>query len=298
MHENRHLQEAPLSCSGPASPAGVVDCHMHIYDSRIPFCEGASLPHPDATIDEYRAVQRRLGLSRAVVVAPSAYGTNNRATLDAIAALGPDARGVAIVDCDVSDRQLDAFHAAGIRGIRFNFNLSPRPTMEAMVRLAPRMAERQWHVQVGMRGPRLAEEAAILRSLPGTLVLEHCAGIPASVDVQSDPAYPIVMDLLAGGRAWIKLSGPYLREPAGAPAFPLLGAFVRHLVKHAPHRLVWGSDWPHPTERTKPDDAALFDLMRLWAPDAADRTRILVDNPARLYDFPAPAMHGMRSTAC
>ena len=267
-------------------PVGAVDCHMHIYDARVPFCAGAGLPHADASIVEYRDLQARLGLSRAVVVTPSAYGANNAVTLEAIAALGDCARGVAIVDQAVSERELDVLHAGGIRGARFNFNLSPMPTIDALKALAPRLAERGWHVQIGMRAPRLLTEAATLRALPGILVLEHCAGISAAADDRCGPAWQLVQELLDTGRCWVKLSGPYLRDPSGSPAYPLLRPYIHDLVARAPTRLVWGSDWPHPTERHKPDDAALVDLMMDWAPSESDRNRIFVANPASLYDFP------------
>lgn len=267
-------------------PPGAVDCHMHIYDSRVPFAPAASLPHPDVTVAQYRALQARLGLSRAVVVAPSAYGADNTVTLEAIRALGPDARGVAIVDPAISDSGLDRLHAGGIRGARFNFNLSPAPTIEALQTLAPRVAERGWHVQLGLRAPRLLAAADVLRALPGVIVLEHCAGIAASPDYRADPACALVMELLDAGRCWVKLSGPYLREPTGAPSYPLLLPYIHDLVSRAPERLVWGSDWPHPSEQSKPDDAALVDLMAAWTPSEAMRTRIFVTNPAALYDFP------------
>lgn len=285
---------------GFSMPAGAVDCHMHIYDSRVPYCAGASLPHPDASVADYRKVQQGLGLSRAVVVAPSAYGTDNRVTLEAIRDMGVDARGVAIVGPEIGDAELDRLQAGGICGARFNFNLAPAPSIDALTKLAPRLAERGWLLQIGMRAPRLAAEAAVLKSLPGTLVLEHCAGIPAVVNFRSNAAYPIVMDLLESGRGWVKLSGPYLREPDGAPNYPLLAHVVGHLVQRAPDRLVWGSDWPHPTERDKPDDLALLRLLADWAADAPIRNRILVDNPARLYGFQPMAQSAAfgRSATC
>lgn len=280
-----------------APPPGAVDCHMHIYDSRVPFCAGASLPHPDATVTQYGAIQSRLGLSRAVVVNPSAYGVDNRVTVAAIRAMG-NTRGVAIVDPEISDEDLDALHAAGIRGARFNFHLLPAPSLDGMLRLVPRMAERGWHVQIGMRSQRIAVEAETLRAMSGTIVLEHCAGIPASATYRSDPAYAVVLRLIEAGRCWVKLSGPYLREPAGAPDYPLLSPFIRELVDRAPERLVWGSDWPHPTETIKPDDAALLALMADWALSAPDQRRILVSNPAKLYDFPALASPSERTGPC
>ena len=270
-----------------APPPGSIDCHMHIYDPRVPFAAGAMLPHPEASVGQYRALQRSLGLSRAVVVAPSAYGADNSATVTAIKTMGADARGVAILDPAISDRDLAALHDAGIRGARFNFHLQPAPTLEVMQRLAPRVAELGWHVQVGMRAPRLLADAQALKALPGTLVLEHCAGIPATPAFRAEPAYRIVLDLIDTGRCWVKLSGPYLREPEGAPSYPVLLPMIDDLVRRAPQRLVWGSDWPHPSERVKPDDAALVALLPDWIASPADQMRILVTNPAELYDFPA-----------
>lgn len=276
---------------GDAVPGGAIDCHMHIYDSSVPFHAKAGLPHPDATVADYAIVQKSLGLARAVVVAPSAYGSDNRVTLSALAAMGGKARGVVIVEPDVSDQELNALEAAGACGARFNFNMIPAPSIDDLVALAPRLAERGWLMQIGMKSNRLSAEAHHLRRLPGTLVLEHCAGIPASAAFETDPAYPFVMDLLDSGRGWVKLSGPYLREPEGGPRYPMLRPFIRHLVTHASERLVWGSDWPHPTFVRKPDARELFGLMWEWAPEEEVRTRILVTNPAQLYGFSEPNAH-------
>ena len=275
--------------SGDAVPGGAIDCHMHIYDSSVPFHTKAGLPHPDATVADYAIVQRSLGLARAVVVAPSAYGSDNRATLSALVAMGHKARGVVIVEPGISDHELDALEAGGACGARFNFNMTPAPSIDDLVALAPRLAERGWLMQIGMKSSRLSAEASRLQRLPGTLVLEHCAGIAASPQFTSDPAFPFVMDLLDSGRGWVKLSGPYLRDPEGGPGYPMLRPFIRHLVAEAPERLVWGSDWPHPTLTRKPDARELFSLMWEWAPEEEVRTRILVTNPAQLYGFSEPS---------
>lgn len=288
MAEISRLPEGALG--GPV-PAGAIDCHMHIYDGSVPFHANAGLPHPDATIADYAIVQQSLGLSRAVVVAPSAYGADNRVTMGAVAAMGRNARAVVIVGREVTDRELDALESAGACGARFNFNLTPGPSVDDLLALAPRLAERGWLIQIGMRSARLIAEAPQLRRLPGTLVLEHCAGIPASARFAEDPAYPFVMDLLESGRGWVKLSGPYLREPDGGPGYPMLRPFVRHLVARASERLVWGSDWPHPTLARKPEARGLLGLMWDWAPDEGARTRILVTNPARLFGFSETSAH-------
>ncbi|MCZ8280273.1 MAG: amidohydrolase family protein [Acetobacteraceae bacterium] len=223
------------------------------------------------------------------------YGSDNRVTLDAVRAFGPAARGIAIVDAGVTDHALDELHSAGIRGARFNFNFAPTPSMADVVMLAPRLVERGWHVQLGMRSDRIVAEESTLRSLPGHIVLEHCAGISASGSCRQDRAYRIVMDRLESGRFWVKLSGPYLREPGGAPDYPLLRPYVQDLIAQAPDRLVWGSDWPHPSETSKPDDVMLVDVMSDWLGSDALRSRIFVKNPETLYGFPSWAKEGSGS---
>ncbi len=269
-----------------AAPAGACDAHIHIYDAGFLPAGSTARLVDSAAVADYRKLQARTGTTRTVVVTPAAYRTDNRVTLDAIRSLGAvSTRGVAVVHPDVTDAELQALDDGGVRGIRFTlFDPATAVTTFDMVEpLAHRVAELGWHVQLHWRADQIVPRAELLDRLPGTLVFDHLARLPMP-EGASHPAFGIVEHLLKGGRAWVKLSGPYLdhRGPDYEGGTGVAQAFVRA----APDRLVWGSDWPHPTEKeVKPDDAALFDLLGDWAGDEALRRRILVDNPAALYGF-------------
>jgi predicted TIM-barrel fold metal-dependent hydrolase len=270
------------------APADSCDCHLHIYDARFPMAWPQLRGTPGASVAEYRLLQQRLGTSRAIVVQPAAYGTDNRVTLAAVQELGPErARGIAVVHPGIKDAELAALHGGGIRGLRFTQH-DPKTavTTPAMIEpLAQRVAEMGWHLQLHLRGEQLVEMASMIERLPGIIVLDHMGRMPQPEGIHH-PAFRIVARLLASGRGWVKLSGPYLDTGSGAPRYADVSRVARELVALAPERVVWGSDWPHPTERdVKPDDAILFDLAQEWAGDAASRRRMLVDNPAALYGF-------------
>ena len=270
------------------APQNACDSHIHIYDPRFPMKSPELRAVANASVNEYRLLQVRNGTSRVVIVQPAAYGTDNAVTLDAIAQLGQEnARGVAVVHPTVTDTELVAMNKGGIRGIRFSQH-EPRTavTTAAMIEpLAVRVHRLGWHVQLHLRGDQIVEMADLIARLPATLVFDHMGRMPQPEGVRH-PAFNIVRRFLDGGRAWVKLSGPYLDTKAGAPRYADVTPVARALAEHAPERCVWGSDWPHPTEpNVKPDDAALFDLLQEWSPDETVRHRILVANPAALYGF-------------
>ena len=266
-----------------ALPPQSCDSHIHIYDPQ--FASGPGVLE-NATVAEYRQLQARTGSSRAVIVTPAAYVFDNRVTVDAIAQLGlANARGVAVISPEVTDAQLRALHEGGIRGIRFTL-FDPRTAVtrfEWVEPLAQRVHALGWHVQLHWRGEQIVEHADLIARLPGTIVFDHMARLPQPQS-ENHPAFAIVARLLEQGRTWVKLSGPYLDDTG--PDYASRAAIVRAFTRIAPQRLVWGSDWPHPTEKvTKPDDAHLLNLFGKWIADAALRQRILVDNPAQLYGF-------------
>ncbi|HET7730139.1 MAG TPA: amidohydrolase family protein [Usitatibacter sp.] len=270
------------------APAGACDCHLHIYDPRFPMAWPQLRSTPDASVAEYRLLQQRLGTTRAVVVQPAAYGFDNRVTLAAIEALGPGlARGIAVVNPAIGDAELAALHTGGIRGLRFTqFDPKTAVTTPEMIEpLTRRVAEMGWHVQLHLRGDQIVAMAAMIEALPGTIVIDHMGRLPQPEGIHH-PAFPVIARLLESGRGWVKLSGPYLDTRTGSPRYADVSRVAIEWMKLAPRRVVWGSDWPHPTERdVKPDDAVLLDLVQEWAGDEAARQRILVDNPAHLYGF-------------
>jgi D-galactarolactone isomerase len=269
-----------------AAPANACDCHMHIYDERFAVAAPWARLQSNASVDHYRAIQRRIGTVRTVVVTPAVYRTDNRVTLDAIAQLGA-ARGVAVVHPDVADLELKTLADGGIRGIRFTvFDPATAATSIEMIEpLSRRVNELGWHVQIHMRADQIVDNADMLRRLPSRIVFDHMGRLPQPAGI-GHPAFAVVGGLLDTGRAWVKLSGAYMDTAVGAPSYADKAKVARAYIAAAPERMVWGSDWPHPTEKDKPNDATLFDLLSGWAPDAATQRRILVENPEALYGFP------------
>jgi predicted TIM-barrel fold metal-dependent hydrolase len=270
-----------------AAPVHACDCHIHVYDARFPATGSGGAILDRATAGEYRRFQSRIGTSRTVVVQPRTNGTDNAVTLDAVAQLGlAHARGVAVLRDDATDATLRQLDAGGIRGLRFSLHEPQHGvTTFAMIEpLARRIAPLGWHAQLHLTADQLAHHAAMIERLPCRIVIDHRARLgPGGA---AHPAFALVRRLLEAGRTWVKISGPYLDSRTGGPAWADVEAGARALIAAAPERMLWGSDWPHPTERdAKPDDAEWFDRLADWTPDEATRTRILVDNPREPYGF-------------
>ena len=272
------------------APAGSCDCHHHIYDAgRFPPVQPGGTIIADARVEEYRMLQRRIGTSRNIVVTPLAYDTDNRVTLDAIARLGPNARGVAVIRPTVTDTELKMLADGGVRGIRFSL-ADPRnaPTSIEMIEpLSKRVNALGWHVQISMSADQIVAAQELWNRLPSAIVFDHMGHVPQPAGL-SHPVFNVIRRLVDKGRTWVKLSLTYDNTKDGPPGYADLTRVARAYVKAAPERMVWGSNWPHPNEASKPDDATLFDLMSKWAPDQATRNRILVQNPIALYGFAKP----------
>src|SRR5689334_1453396 len=269
------------------APANACDCHHHVYDARFPVDPKATLRPADALVDDYRALQKRIGTTRNVLVQPSTYGTDNRCHLEALAAFGRTARMVAVVDDTVSADELKRMHGLGVRGIRFNLATGGATTQDMVEPLAKRVNDLGWHIQINANPDKIMEIMPILERVPSSIVFDHLAHIPQPDGVRH-PLFAKVTALMDKGRTWMKLSGAYADTKVGPPSYADSSAVARAYAKAFPERCVWGSDWPHPTEQQKqlPDDALLFDLLADWVPDEKTRNRILVDNPATLYGFP------------
>ena len=267
------------------APAGACDTHMHVYDKKYPLAPTAVSAAPDAPVEGYLVIQRRLGLSRTVVVQPSAYGKDNRCTLEAVAKLGKDkARGIAVVDDRVSAEELRRLSEGGMRGVRFHMLPGGALPWEILDRVAARVQDAGWHVQLQLDGRLLPEREAQVRSWPGRIVIDHVGKFLEPVPVDH-PAFRCLLRLVESGRVWVKLSAPYEVSKLGPPRYDDVGRLAKALVNAAPERMLWASNWPHPSVKEKPDDAMLLDLLLDWAPDERARQRILVDNPAELYGF-------------
>jgi predicted TIM-barrel fold metal-dependent hydrolase len=274
------------------TPALACDCHFHIYDGDRfpPKGTGTTGMIANAKVADYRLLQRRLGLERAIVCTPSPYRNDNSVTLDAIAQLGANARGYAVVDSSVTDEELRTLDRGGIRGIRFS-NPGPKSatTVEMIEPLSKRVHALGWHINVSMAAEDIAAHEDLWKRLPTPVIFDHFAHMPLPAG-PSDPSFTAIRRLLDGGRTWIKLS--VTSDTSGKDAiksYDDLTPLAQAYLKAAPERFVWGSNWPHPGVTAKPDDAVVFDLIGRWAPDAATRHRLLVDNPGVLYGFPKPA---------
>ncbi|MDR3563750.1 MAG: amidohydrolase family protein [Negativicutes bacterium] len=267
-------------------PALATDCHHHIYDSTFKVDPNATLRPPDATIADYRMLQKRIGTSRNVVVQPSTYGVYNDGLVEVLKEFGlKTTRGVAVVNTSVTDAELERLDAVGVRGIRFNLAQAGATTMDMVAPLAERVGPMGWHLQINASIEQIGDNAELWDSIPAQVVFDHLGHLPP-VGI-SHPTFAVIVALMQKGKAWVKLSGAYIDSKVGPPTYADSTVVAKAFVKAAPGRLVWGSDWPHPTSKlgNKPNDALLLDLLAEWVPDEALRSRILVDNPAQLYGF-------------
>lgn len=271
------------------APPGSCDCHMHVYDTEevYPLAPTAEFLPPPARVGDYRKLQARLGLERVVVVQPSSYGADNRCTLDALEAFGAEAaRAVVVVPGDVPDDELDRLTTAGARGLRFHMLRAGVLSWDVLGAMAGRVGAFGWHIQLQFDGRELPGRMDLLERLPGRLVIDHVGKYLEPVPPEHE-AFRCLLKLLEGGRVWVKLSAPYETSRTGPPGYEDVSRLARELVRAAPERMLWASNWPHPgrTGPARPDDARLLDLLLDWAPDERVRRRILVDNPKELYGF-------------
>lgn len=266
-----------------ALPTGATDCHHHIFDPRFPRPNGRQGIW--GTAADYRLVLKRLGLSRSVITSPQSYGFDNSCLVDALDDLGATTRGVAAVKLDVSDKELARLHEHGVRGIRL-YLIGDAPTpFEQFAAYAERIAWLGWHIQmVAVQGDALVAAESALAQLPCTLVIDHFGYVNQPQGIHH-PSMNTLRRLLDTGRVYVKLSAPYITSRVGPPDYSDVDEVAIALVRHAPERMLWGTDWPHPlvTTDTKPDDALMLDRLYLWAPSEMVRNQILVGNPTRVY---------------
>jgi len=267
------------------APKGTCDTHIHFYSAKLPVAPGAPMPG-EFTVPEYQALQRKLGLERVVVVQPNAYADDNTLTLASMKAIGPAARGVGVVKADVADAELERLTKAGIKGVRIMTLPGGMLHFDVMDQVVARVHPFGWHANVQLDGRNLPKYEAQIKRLPGKFVIDHTGKFLEPVEVTSEP-FKSLQRLVDTGRCWIKLSAPYETSKTGAPKYEDVSKLARALVKQAPERMLWASNWPHPGNRkpAPPDDQALLDLVADWAPSEKDRHRMLVDNPAELYGY-------------
>ena len=269
-------------------PARACDAHCHVFGpaARFPYAPDRSYTPPDAPKESLAALHRILGIERAVIVQASCHGSDNRATLDAIASGGGRYRGVAIVDQSFADKGYAALHAGGVRGVRFNFvkHLGGMPDRRVVHHVVERIAPMGWHLVLHLDAADIVELAPLLRELRLPFVIDHMGRVKADAGLEQAP-FRALLELAKLDTCWVKVCGAERVSTAGPP-FADAVPFARTLVRATPDRVLWGTDWPHPNiARHMPNDGDLVDLVPLIAPDAASQRKLLVDNPAHLYDF-------------
>lgn len=282
-------------------PKGACDCHSHIFGDpqRFRFSSSRVYTPEPASIDETRALHRKLHVDRIVIVHPSVYGTDNSCTLDAIKQLAPNARGIAVIDDKTPESALDEMHRAGVRGIRINLETLGQADAEVARQrfqtAVDRIKDRKdWHLEVYTRLSVIEALANQVSAAAVPIVFDHFGGAKSALGV-NQPGFDNLVNLVRTGAAYIKVSAAY-RSSTQAPDYSDVAPLAKAVVGANPQRILWGTDWPHPSQvpGRKPteisplfqiDDGRLFNQFALWAPDAALRKTILVDNPAKLYDF-------------
>jgi 2-pyrone-4,6-dicarboxylate lactonase len=270
-------------------PARACDAHCHIFGpaTDYPYAADRTYTPPDAPLARFEALQATLGLERAVLVNASCHGSDNTVIVDAIAQSGGRYRGVANSDDTFTEATFAGLHAAGFRGVRFNFvkHLGGMPAMGEFKRTLERIEPFGWHVDLHFDAADLVEHMGLLAGLRVPFIIDHMGRVPTK-DGLDQPPFRLLLDLARNDdRCWVKISGSE-RIAAEGPPFASAVPFAQALIEAAPDRILWGTDWPHPNiARHMPNDGDLVDLIPLMMPDAALQRRILVDNPQRLYQF-------------
>jgi len=271
-----------------AMPANACDSHAHIFGpaSKYPWSTARGYTPPDALPAAYEHLHKTLGVIRGVITQPSVYGTDNSATLDYVAAHPDRLRAIVSVDAAITDRELEAMHAKGARGIRVNLadpGGNPFKSFSELRRVAERLKPLSWHIELLLHVHEA--DMAELGTLPVPLSIGHFGYMPTSLGIDH-PRYRGFLDRVADGMCWVKLTGPYRITSSRHLPYEDTVPFARALVARRPDRILWGTDWPHPMcPIPMPNDGALADMLLDWVPDKATRKRVLVDNPAELYGF-------------
>jgi predicted TIM-barrel fold metal-dependent hydrolase len=272
-------------------PPGACDAHCHIFGpgDRYPYAPDRTYTPPDAPLEKFQELQAILGLERAVLVNASCHGTDNTVILDAIAKRGGRYRGVANVDDSFTERDFEALHRGGCRGVRFNFvkHLGGIPDMDEFRRVIARIKPLGWHVVLHFDAGDLVEFDGLLRKLPVPFIIDHMGRVPTKAGLEQEPFRRLLELARNHPDCWVKVCGAERISSAGPP-FTDAVPFARALIEAAPDRILWGTDWPHPNiSKYMPNDGDLVDLIPLFAPDAGIQQQILVHNPNRLYGFDA-----------
>jgi len=270
-----------------AAPGGAVDTHCHVFGpvDKFPYHPMRKYTPCDASKDQLFALRDHLGFARNVIVQASCHGTDNTALLDALRTAGNLARGVAVVDPQITDAELAQMHAAGVRGVRFNFvkRLVDTTPKEVFLNIATKIKKLGWHIVVYFEAPDLAGLIPFLKELDTVIVVDHMGRPDVTKGVEGEDFQNFVNLLSENSNIWTKVSCPE-RLTQHAPDYNDVVPYMRTLVEQFPDRVLWGTDWPHPNMTSHvPDDGKLVDVIPKIAPTAELQQALLVDNPMRLY---------------
>lgn len=271
------------------TPPNACDCHAHVIGpaATFPFVADRSYTPPDALLADYLHMLGVIGIERSVLVQPSMHGSDNTVMMNAIAAAtNVDMRAVVVVPADAPDTELSALHDGGARGVRLNLVYSGGGVgLGEATHLVQRIQQFGWHLQVLIDVSTIGEANLFeLAALPVPLVVDHMGHLDARKGV-SDKGFQALIECVRRGNTWVKLSGAN-RLTAQEFPFTDVRPLTEALIDAAPDRMVWGTDWPHTVCKTKmPNDGELIDLLQEWVQDDQLMRRVLVDNPARLYNF-------------
>lgn len=267
-------------------PAGAWDCQIHLFGpaAKYPFDSDSPYISADALPETAIEMQKALGLSKSIVVSGGGYGLDYSVLTDTLERFPDRFAGVIFPSPVTTDAEFERLHKLGVRGVRFVSARRAKNLPLIQPEVVSRVKHLRWPIHFYPHGEDILEYAQALLDLDSDrIVLDHFASVTAEKGV-NQPAFRKVLELLDTGRFWIKLSGP-MRCSKEEPPYPSVTPMARALVKHAPERMLWASDWPHVNMvgRVMPNDGDLLDLLAEWAPDEADREKILVANPTQLY---------------
>lgn len=269
------------------APAGAVDAHCHVFGpaAQFPYSPKRKYTPCDASKEQLFALRDYLGFSRNVIVQASCHSTDNSALLDALDSAGELARGVAFVDETVTDEELQAMDAAGVRGIRFNFvkRLVDTTPKDVLKKIADRVRPLGWHIVVYFESQDIDDIAPFLDELDMTVVVDHMGRPDIAQGINSEAFAKFILLMENNPNIWTKVSCPE-RLTLTPPNYSDVVPFAKTLVERFPTRVLWGTDWPHPNMKSHtPDDGHLIDVIPQIAETDALQQALLVTNPMKLY---------------
>ena len=274
-------------------PSGAIDCHAHIFGAsdRYPFSPARGYTPPEASLNDYLTLHRVLGgIERAVLTQPSVYGTDNACMMDVVDHMAGNFKAVVAVDADITDRELEDLDARGACGVRVNLadkGGNPFENMRAVQRFTERLADLGWHLEVLVHVDDFDDLRTTMNGMAVEVSFGHLGYMKTDKGIDH-PGFQEFLDLMRDGKCWAKLTGTYRITTSSTTPYHDVTPFAAALIEANEDRVVWGTDWPHPTFKgVMPNDGALMDQLAAWAPSAALREKILVANAQALYGFAA-----------